>query len=82
VALHREERARRRLAAAPNFIWDASGYDGALIQSFYPPDASADWARSTEYSRHSIKHYSEKWFPYPYPTAINVAGPVVGWNTR
>src|SRR5882672_1455845 len=65
-------------AAAPNFIWDASGYDGILIQSFYPPEANADWARSTEYARHSIKHYSEKWLPYPYPTAINVAGPVGG----
>src|SRR6266403_1209191 len=65
-------------AAAANFIWDASGYDGILIQSFYPPAANADWAHSTEYARHSIKHYSEKWLPYPYPTAINVAGPVGG----
>src|SRR6266849_6784866 len=65
-------------AAAANFIWDASGYDGTLIQSFYPPEANPDWARSTEYARHSIKHYSEKWFRYPYPTAINVAGPVGG----
>src|SRR5436309_370021 len=65
-------------AAAANFIWDASSYDGVLIQSFYPPEANADWARSTEYARHSIKHYSEKWFRYPYPTAINVAGPVGG----
>src|SRR2546428_12154147 len=23
-------------------------------------------------------HYSEKWLRYPYPTAINVAGPVGG----
>jgi len=65
-------------AAAANFIWDASGYDGVLIQSFYPPEANADWARSTEYARHSIKHYSEKWQRYPYPTAINVGGPVGG----
>src|SRR5438094_4334511 len=64
--------------AAAHFIWDASGYDGLLIQSFYPPEANPDWARSTEYARHSIKHYSEKWFRYPYPTAINVAGPVGG----
>jgi aminopeptidase N len=28
--------------------------------------------------RHTIKHYSEKWFRYPWPTAINVAGPVGG----
>src|SRR5216684_982421 len=65
-------------ASAANFICDASGYDGTLIQSFYPPEANPDWARSTEYARHSIKHYSEKWFRYPYPTAINVAGPVGG----
>src|SRR5437870_1247609 len=65
-------------AAAPNFIWDASGWQGVLVQSFYPPEANADWARSTEFARHSIKHYSEKWFRYPYPTAINVAGPVGG----
>jgi len=65
-------------AAAPSFIWDASGYDGVLIQSLYPPEANAGWARSTEYARHSIKHYSEKWFRYPYPTAINVGGPVGG----
>src|SRR5437660_1097504 len=65
-------------AAAANFIWDASGYDGVLIQSVYPPEANPDWARSTEYAHHSIKHYSEKWFRYPYPTAINVAGPVGG----
>jgi peptidase M1-like protein len=65
-------------AAAASFIWDASGYDGVLIQSFYPPEANADWARSTEYARHSIKHYSEKWLHYPYSTAINVAGPVGG----
>src|SRR5256886_9383502 len=65
-------------AAAATFIWDASGYDGVLIQSFYPPEANPDWARSTEYARHSIKHYSEKWLRYPYPTAINVAGALGG----
>src|SRR2546426_4819904 len=65
-------------AAAPNFIWDASGWDGVLIQSVYPPEANADWQNSTAYARHTIKHYSEKWFRYPYPTAINVAGPVGG----
>src|SRR6266513_2923134 len=42
-------------AASATFVWDASGYDGALIQSFYPPEANPDWARSTEYARHSIK---------------------------
>jgi hypothetical protein len=65
-------------AAAPNFVWDASGWNGVLMQSYYPPEANQDWANSTVYVRHTIKHYSEKWFPYPYPTAINIAGPVNG----
>jgi hypothetical protein len=65
-------------AAAPNFIWDASGWNGILMQSFYPPVADPLWRESTRMVRHSIKHYSEKWFPYPYPTAINVNGPVGG----
>src|SRR5258708_22314866 len=65
-------------AAAANFIWDARGYDGILIQPFHPPEANAHSARSTEYARPPVKHYSEKWSPYPYPTAINVAGPVGG----
>jgi hypothetical protein len=65
-------------AAAPNFIWDASGWKGILMQSFYPPAADSIWRESTRMVRHSIKHYSEKWFQYPYPTAINVNGPVGG----
>ncbi|MGE5761278.1 MAG: M1 family metallopeptidase, partial [Gemmatimonadota bacterium] len=65
-------------AASPAFVWDASGWDGVLMQSYYPPDANPDWANSTVYVRHTIKHYSEKWFHYPYPTAINIAGPVGG----
>lgn len=65
-------------AAAPNFIWDASGWNGILMQSFYPPLADSLWRESTRMVRQSIKHYSEKWFMYPYPTAINVNGPVGG----
>ena len=65
-------------AAAPNFIWDASGWNGILMQSFYPPVADSIWRESTKMVRHSITHYSEKWFQYPYPTAINVNGPVGG----
>ena len=65
-------------AAAPNFIWDASGWTGILMQAYYAPEANADWGHAIQLVRHSIKHYSEKWFPYPYPTAINIAGPVGG----
>ncbi len=44
-------------------------------------DTKADgggWERSTEYSKASIEHYSEMWFEYPYPTAINLASIVGG----
>jgi hypothetical protein len=65
-------------AASGHFIWDASGWSGVLIQSAYAPEADPDWQNSTAYARHTIQHYSEKWFRYPYPVATNVAGPVNG----
>jgi len=64
-------------AAAPNFIWDASGWDGVLIQALYPPVALPLWAEAADMSRHTIMHHST-WYHYPYPTAINVNGPVGG----
>jgi hypothetical protein len=62
-------------AASPAFAWDASGWDNILMQSFYESDADPDWRNSTTYVRNTIKLYSEKWLHYPYPTAINIAGP-------
>jgi aminopeptidase N len=64
-------------AAAPNFIWDASGWDGVLIQALYPPVALPLWAEAADMGRHTIMHHS-RWYHYPYPTAINVNGPVGG----
>jgi hypothetical protein len=64
-------------AAAPIFIWDASGWDGILIQALYPPAALPLWARAADMGRHTIMHHSY-WYHYPYPTAINVNGPVGG----
>ena len=48
--------------------------------SAYPIESYGDnaWERSTEYTKFSVEHYSKKWFEYPYPTAINVAGNVKG----
>ncbi len=66
-------------AASDAFIWDAAGAStGTLIQSVYPKEGLPLWAKSTEYLRFSVEHYSEKWFPYPYPVAINVNGDVGG----
>ncbi|MCE2422495.1 MAG: M1 family metallopeptidase [Gemmatimonadetes bacterium] len=39
---------------------------------------TSGWERSTDYLLHSIRHYSRKWHPYPYPVAINVAGLALG----
>ncbi len=70
-------------AASQAFIWDAAGWEDVLNMSYYPREglgtpANPGWEESTEYVRHSVAHYSEMWYPYPYPVAINVAGIVGG----
>lgn len=70
-------------AASDAFVWDAAGYEDVLVMSAYPEESIGTagftgWERSTEYLRHSIEHYSERWRPYPYPVAINVAGVALG----
>ena len=72
-------------AASKAFVLDAariklpSGKKCMSI-SAYPVESIKDkgWQLSTEMVKGSIEHYSEKWFEYPYPTAINVAGIVGG----
>ncbi|MEQ1905026.1 MAG: M1 family metallopeptidase [Pirellulaceae bacterium] len=59
-------------------VWDAASIkweDGqaVFVQSVYPEESSA-WTESTQMLRRSILHYSDMWFRYPYPTAINVNG--------
>ncbi len=70
-------------AASDAFVWDAASWEDVLIMSAYPAESigtrgTTGWERSTEYLRHSVKFYSEKWFRYPYPVAINVAGLALG----
>lgn len=69
--------------ASQAFILDAAGWENVLVMSAYPQEAlgTADnpgWERSTEYVRHAIQFYSNAWYRYPYPVAINVAGFVGG----
>lgn len=63
------------------FIMDAARINlpsgkTSMAMSVYPEESNTmdSWARSTEYTKASIEHYSEKWLEYPYPAAINVAG--------
>jgi hypothetical protein len=72
-------------AASRALVWDAARInlpDGktALAQSVYPVESAGDaaWGRSTEYLKFAIEDFSRRWFPYPWPNAINVAGPVGG----
>ncbi|GHB53035.1 M1 family metallopeptidase [Mongoliitalea lutea] len=72
-------------ASSKAFIWDAARINlpsgkTAMAQSVYPveSDGYEAWGRSTEYSKASVEHYSEMWYEYPYPVAVNVAAEVGG----
>jgi aminopeptidase N len=74
-------------ASSRKFIWDGmnvkqdtvSGGADVLAMSFYPKEAEPLWsAYSTKSIAHTIKVYSRFSFPYPYPTAQSVNGPVGG----
>ena len=64
-------------AAGPNFRWDASGYDGVLVQTLYRPTADK-WEEANRMGREAIKYFSEQWYRYPYSHATTVEGPVEG----
>jgi hypothetical protein len=65
-------------AAAPDFLWDASGWQGVLAQAYYRPSAVATWKEAAKMSRFSIQEYSTRWLSYPYPQITAVEGPVSG----
>ena len=64
-------------AAAPDFRWDASGWNGILIQTFYRPEA-APWEEANRMARFTIKHFSEMWGTYAWPQATTVEGLIGG----
>jgi len=73
-------------ASSKAFIWDAARINlpsgkQIIAQSAYPKESDVEedgWRRSTEFSKASIEHYSEKWYEYPYPAAVNVAADIGG----
>lgn len=72
-------------ASSAAFVWDAArinlpGGKKSLAMSVYPVESAGDsaWRRSTEFVKGCIEHYSEKWYPYTYPVAVNVGGIVGG----
>lgn len=64
-------------AAGSELRWDASGWDGILIQTLYRP-AAVFWEEANRMSRHTIRYLSENWYRYPYPHATTVEGPIEG----
>ena len=71
--------------ASKAFVLDAAKINlpdnkKSLAVSVYPAESikKDGWQRSTEFVKGSVEHYSKKWFTYPYPMAVNVAGIVGG----
>jgi len=72
-------------ASSKSFILDAAkmnlpdGKKGLAI-SAYPIESNGQnaWSRATEYTKGSIENYSKRWFPFPYPCAVNVATNIGG----
>ncbi len=70
-------------ASSRKFIWDAQGHDVAgnrvMAMSFYPKEGNPLWARySTQAIIHTLNVYSRYSFPFPYPVAQSINGPVGG----
>jgi len=64
-------------AAGPDLRWDASGWNGILIQTFYHPGA-APWEEANRMVRSALSHFSETWLTYPWPQFTTVEGLVEG----
>ena len=65
-------------AASPDYMWDASSWQGHMAFAYYRPSAIDTWKDAADMSRMSIQEYSERWFPYPYPQITAVEGPISG----
>jgi hypothetical protein len=68
-------------SASPVFVWDAARMNlpdnkTALAMSVYPPESvgPTQWDKSTEYVKDTVERFSKHWYPYPWPTAVSVAG--------
>jgi hypothetical protein len=71
--------------ASKAYVWDAARINlpagkSALAMSAYPVESAgtAAWGRATEYLKAATEHFSQQWFAYPWPVAINEAGTAGG----
>ena len=64
-------------AAGSGLRWDASTWDGILVQTFYHADA-APWEEANTMLRATVKHFSETLGQYPWPQISAVEGLIEG----
>ena len=64
-------------AAGSGLRWDASTWDGILVQTFYHPDASP-WEEANAMVRATLRHFSGALGRYPWPQISAVEGLVEG----
>lgn len=71
--------------ASRSFVWEGIRINlpegkKAFGISLYPIESKKtdSWERSSEYVKWTIEHFSKKWYPYPYPSAVNVASNLDG----
>jgi len=71
--------------ASKAFVWEALSFplfDGKKVMgsSLYPVESEKqnNWRRSSEYIKFTLQYFSEKWLPYPYNKAVNVASNLDG----
>jgi hypothetical protein len=65
-------------AASPEYLWDASSWNGVLAQAYYRPSAIDPWKDAADQTRMSIEEYSTRWYQYPWPQMSAVEGPISG----
>ncbi|MGH7607686.1 MAG: M1 family metallopeptidase, partial [Gemmatimonadales bacterium] len=64
-------------AAGPALRWDASSWNGILVQTFYHP-AATSWEQANRMLRFGLLHFSETLGRYPWPQISSVEGLVEG----
>ena len=65
-------------AASPEYLWDASSWNGVIAQAYYRPAAIDPWKDAADQTRMSLDEYSTRWFKYPWPQMSAVEGPISG----
>ncbi|MGY0040207.1 hypothetical protein [Pedobacter sp. NJ-S-72] len=72
-------------ASSKAFVLDAAKINlpsgkKSLAVSAQPVESNGrdSYGRGVEYVKSTIEHYSNKWFEYPYPMAVNIASNISG----